>query len=89
MKPDNLLGIYKEIAEKTSVEMAIEMYQLFKGQQIIFPQKLYCREYICTYIKDNYTGRNIRELSRELGYTDRYIRQVVREMARDSEKADD
>ncbi len=80
-----IYSVYKEIAEKLSVEAAVEMYNLFKGQQIMFPQRLYCKEYIVAYVKEHYTGHNIRELSRELGYTDRYIRQVVREVSGGSE----
>ena len=33
--------IYQEIARKTSPEIAVEIHRLFKGQQIIFPKKLY------------------------------------------------
>jgi hypothetical protein len=43
--------IYQEIARKTSPEIAVEIHRLFKGQQIIFPKKLYKKEYIYSYIK--------------------------------------
>ena len=77
MEADNLMGIYREIARSTSVETAVEMYELFKGQQIIFPQKLYNREFMIAYIKENFNGHNIRELSRMFGYSDRWIRRLI------------
>lgn len=77
MEIENLAGIYKEIARTTDVDVAIEMHNLFKGQQIIFPQRLYSREFIYTYIKENYNGHNVRELSKKFGYSDRRIRQIL------------
>lgn len=79
MEVENLAGVYKEIARTTDINVAIEMYNLFKGQQIIFPQRLYSKEFISTYIKDNYNGHNIRELSQMFGYSDRRIRQILNE----------
>lgn len=77
LEVENLAGIYKEIARRTDVDTAINMYNLFKGQQIIFPQRLYSRDFIYTYVKENYNGHNIRELSQMFGYSDRRIRQIL------------
>lgn len=74
-----MAGVYKEIARTTNINMAIEMYHLFKGQQIIFPQRLYSRDFISTYVKENYNGCNIRELSKMFDYSDRRIRQILNE----------
>jgi len=72
--------IYQEIARKTSPEIAVEIHKLFKGQQIIFPKKLYKKEYIYSYIRQNYNGRNVRELSMMFEYSDRRVRQIIRLM---------
>lgn len=77
LEVESLAGIYKEIARKTDVDTAIKMFNLFKGQQIIFPQRLYSREFIYAYVKENYNGHNIRELSQMFGYSDRRIRQIL------------
>lgn len=74
---ENLASIYKEIACTTNVSTAVEMYNLFKGQQIIFPQRLYNKEFISAYVKENFNGHNIRELSQMFGYSDRRIRQIL------------
>ena len=78
-KIDNLTGIYQEIAQITNVETAIKMHNLFKGQQITFPQRLYNIDFIRSYVKENYDGHNIRELSQKFGLSDRRIRQIIKE----------
>lgn len=80
MEVEDLAGIYKEIARSTNYDVAVEMHKLFKGQQIIFPQKLYSKEFMCSYIKANYNGHNVRELSQKFGYSDRRIRQMLKEI---------
>lgn len=86
MEAESFTGIYKEIARSISVDVAIEMYNLFRGQQVVFPQRLYDQSFIVAYVKENYDGHNIRELSHMFGYSDRRIRQIVRQIRR--EKAD-
>ena len=79
MEVTDLAGVYKEIASIAGVEVAVKIHELFKGQQILFPQKLYSKEYIYDYIRKNYNGSNVRELSKKFGYSDRRIRQIINE----------
>ena len=81
MAVEDFADIYMEIANAAGPDTAIMIHKLFKGQQILFPQKLYKKEYIYNYIKENYNGRNVRELSQKFGYSDRRIRQIVRELS--------
>ena len=81
MAVEDFADIYMEIANVAGPDTAIMIHKLFKGQQILFPQKLYKKEYIYNYIKENYNGRNIRELSQKFGYSDRRIRQIIREIS--------
>lgn len=80
MEIDDFADIYMEIANAAGMETAIAIHKLFKGQQILFPQKLYKKEYIYKYIKENYNGRNVRELSQKFGYSDRRVRQIISEV---------
>lgn len=80
MEIEDFADIYMEIASAIGEETAIAIHKLFKGQQILFPQKLYKKEYIYKYIRENYNGRNVRELSQKFGYSDRRIRQIISEM---------
>ena len=86
MEAENFTGIYREIAKEISVDVAVEMFNLFRGQQVIFPQRLYDQAFIVAYIKENYDGHNIRELSHMFNYSDRRIRQIIWQIRRDNEK---
>ena len=77
MEGNNFAGIYKEIALTLGTDIAVEMHKIFKAQPIIFPQRLYSKEFVHDYIQENYNGHNVRELSQILGYSDRRIRQII------------
>ncbi len=74
---NDLRGIYKEIATVSDIETARKIHSMFGGQQISFPKKLYTTGFLCTYVKNNYNGRNTREIAGKLGISDRRIRQIL------------
>lgn len=80
MQVEDLADVYMEIANKIGVDAAVAIHEMFRGQQILFPQKLYNKEYIYSYIKENYNGRNVRELAKMFGYSDRRVRQILNEL---------
>ena len=77
MEIEDFADVYMEIANVAGAEAAITVHKLFKGQQILFPQKLYKKEYIYAYIKENYNGKNVRELAQKFGYSERRVRQII------------
>ena len=81
MEAKDFSAIYEEIADAAGADVAIKIHKLFKGQQILFPQKLYKKSYIYEYIRENYNGKNVRELSQKFGYSDRRIRQILAELS--------
>ena len=81
MEAKDFSAIYEEIAEVAGADVAVLIHKLFKGQQILFPQKLYKKSYIYEYIKTNYNGKNIRELSQKFGYSDRRVRQIISDLS--------
>lgn len=40
MKAEDFADIYMEFADKIGVDAAVAIHEMFKGQQILFPQKL-------------------------------------------------
>ena len=80
VRAEDLSDIYIEIADKTDVKTAITIYEMFRGQQVQFPQKLYSKKFMYRYIKENYNGNNVRELAQKFGYSDRRIRQMLKDM---------
>lgn len=82
MEAKDFSAIYEEIADAAGAEVAVLIHKMFKGQQILFPQKLYKKSYIYEYIKTNYNGKNVRELSQKFGYSDRRIRQIISDISK-------
>ncbi len=67
------------MAEIVGVEKTKLIYENFRGQQVTFPQRLYDREYVTGYVKDHYNGKNLKELSFQFGYSERRIREMLKE----------
>lgn len=70
-------GIYADMYEHLGEETVREISKYYKGQQITFPMRLYSKEYVIRYISENYDGKNIKELARELEYSERWIKQLI------------
>ena len=55
-----LNSIYRDISEKLGIDTAMDIYQLFKGQQITFPMRFFNSECIRKIIVQEYDGTNIK-----------------------------
>lgn len=70
-------GIYGDMVEILGEEVTYEIWKNFRGQQISCPMRLYSKEYTLNYLQKHYNGKNLRELSRQLGYSERWIKQLI------------
>jgi Mor family transcriptional regulator len=77
--PELLNSIYKEISEKLGVDTAMEIYQLFKGQQVTFPMRFFNTECIRKIIVQEFDGTNIKKLAVKYDYSEKTIRRILRE----------
>ena len=77
--PEDLAGVYKEIADLIGVDKADKVFCTFKGQQLMFPLKFFSSEYKAHQIIEEYDGSNVRDLVRKFGYSESRIRQILRE----------
>lgn len=75
---DGLVDIYSQLVELIGVENTEKIYNTLKGQQIVFPMRLYKAEFISKEVKRRYNGRNLKELANEYGYTERYLRSFIK-----------
>lgn len=80
MTNEDFKGIYKNMVDLLGEEATIKVYKNYKGQQITFPMRLYSKKYVLRVIKDKYNGDNLTELSRELDYSERWMRKLVNEI---------
>jgi len=79
LSANDFTGVYKEIAEVIGIEATIKLHEHFQGQQITLPKKMYTKEYIVAQIKIGENGSNVRSVASEFGYTERRLRQIIKE----------
>ena len=79
-KDSELLNtVYKEISEKLGMDTAMELYQMFKGQQINFPVRFFNPTQIQQIIIREYDGTNVRTLAVKYNYSEKTIRRIVKD----------
>lgn len=74
-----LNAVYREIAESLGMDVAMAIYQMFKGQQISFPIRFHNPERIQQNIIQEYNGTNIRALAIKYNYSEKTIRRIIRD----------
>lgn len=77
--PELLNTVYKEISEKLGMDTAMEIYRMFKGQQISFPMRFFNPEKIQRMIVQEYDGRNTKILAVKYDYSEKTIRRIIRD----------
>ncbi len=75
---DGFLPVYKEISEIIGPEYTYEIFKNMRGQQVTFPKRLYSTDFVIDKINSS-DGINIRKIALEYDYTEKYIRQKLKE----------
>ena len=78
LKPDYLNGAYAEIANILGIEAALKLHNQYRGTQVSFPVEFLSRDYIFNKIKQEFNGTNTKELAIKYGYTEKWIRKIVK-----------
>ncbi len=79
IESEYLNGVYNEIANTLGIEAAVTLYSIYRGQQITFPVNLFTSEFIASRIVAEYDGKNIRQLATKYGYSEKWIRKMIKE----------
>lgn len=87
IEKDDFKGVYLEMSEILGEEIVRKIYKYYKGQQVNFPMKLYSNEYVEKYIIENYSKKSIREMARDLGYSDKWVSTLIKRISLKEEKA--
>ena len=77
-KSENYRGIHKDMVEVLGHDITIKVYENYKGQQITFPMRLYSDKYVIDYLNKYYNGRNLKQISKNLGYTCNWLQKVIK-----------
>ena len=78
-----LNNVYKEIAENLGMETAMDIYKMFKGQQITFPVRFLNPARIQRIIIQEYDGTNIKALAVKYNYSEKTVRRIIRDSVED------
>ena len=70
-------GIYKDMVEVLGHDITLKVYEQYRGQQVTFPMRMYSQEYVVEYLIKNYNGKNLKQMSRELGYTCNWLQKII------------
>ena len=81
-----MAGIYKDIAEIIDEDAAKALYRNFRGQQVVFPNKLYSSTYTTQKIREEFNGKNVKELALKYGFTERWVRTLLKTKSEKSVK---
>jgi len=77
--PELLNTVYREISEKLGMDTAMEIYQMFKGQQINFPVRFFNPVKIQQIIIQEYNGTNVRTLAIKYNYSEKTVRRIIKD----------
>lgn len=80
----HLNGVYEEFARYIGIDATLKIYSEFKGQQINFPVRLFSQEYVVSQIIEQYNGTNINQLAKRFGYSERWVRQMLKKHINES-----
>ncbi|MDD6485080.1 MAG: Mor transcription activator family protein [Clostridiales bacterium] len=72
--------VYEEISEEFGSDVAIKIYQMYKGMQITFPTRLFNPDYVKKQISIEYDGSNVKQLAKKYGYSEKTIRRMIKEI---------
>ena len=74
-----LNGIYREISDELGLDTAMELYRMFKGQQVSFPMRLFDGARIREAVLREYDGSNLKQLAMRYGYSEKTIRRIIKD----------
>ena len=87
IKCEYLNGAYSELANLLGIEAVLKIHSAYRGQQITFPVQLFSKEFLKKQIVDEYYGYNIKQLATKYGYSEKWVRQILKEHI-DKQKSD-
>ncbi len=76
VRPDDLEGHLREVAESCGMEFAIRLWETFQGATITIRKQALKRAAI-RYIREHYDGNNIASLVRATGFAERFVYEAI------------
>ena len=80
---------YRELAELLGDTAVLKLWRRYSGLNVIFPKKLYSREYTRKFIETNMGVIKTSEMSRMVDLSERRVRQIIKEIKENGGKGHD
>ena len=74
-------GVYAEIADIVGAENVEKIYQVFRGQEVIFPTRLYSSDYIVD-LGIRQGPDSLRDIAIKYCYNEKYLKRLVKQKMR-------
>ena len=75
---EQLSGIYADFANLLGIDAVLKIHNEFRGQQLTMPTRLFSTKYIISQIVESYDGNNIKALATRFGYSEKWVRQILK-----------
>ncbi len=79
LKGEYLNGAYSELAELIGIDNVLKVHSKYRGTSLFFPLEIFSRDFIISQIIEEYDGHNIRSLATKYGYTEKWIRKILKD----------
>lgn len=79
IRGEYLNGAYSELASTIGIEAVLKIHSKYRGTTMFLPVELFSRDFILSQIVEEYNGHNIRQLATKYGYTEKWIRKILKE----------
>ncbi len=80
---------YRELAELLGDTAVLKLWRRYSGLNVIFPKKLYSREYTRKFIETNMGVIKPSEMARMVDLSERRVRQIIKEIKENGGKGHD
>ncbi|NLR31013.1 Mor transcription activator family protein [Levilactobacillus tujiorum] len=70
---------YAQLYALVGEELMLKIFDLYRGQQVSFPMRLYNRDKVAQQIVAEYDGHNMAQLTRKYDYSQRWVRQMIQQ----------
>ena len=74
-----LNSVYKDINDEFGIDVAMRMYQLYKGTQVNFPMRFLNPELAKRKILEEFDGTNLKQLAIKYSYSEKTLRRLIKE----------
>lgn len=74
-----LNSVYKDINEEFGSDVAMRMYQMYKGVQVNFPMRFLNPDMVKQRILKEYDGTNLKQLAVKYSYSEKTLRRLIKE----------